>query len=46
MSVAAFAFYVFALTVLVGGLFTVVSRNPVHSEIGRASCRERVCHRV
>ena len=31
MSVAAFAFYVFALTVLVGGLFTVVSRNPVHS---------------
>ena len=31
MSVAAFAFYVFALTVLAGGLFTVVSRNPVHS---------------
>jgi len=31
MSVAAFAFYVFALTVLTGGLFTVVSRNPVHS---------------
>jgi NADH-quinone oxidoreductase subunit J len=31
MSVAGFAFYVFALTVLTGGLFTVVSRNPVHS---------------
>ncbi|HBZ44369.1 MAG TPA: NADH-quinone oxidoreductase subunit J [Maritimibacter sp.] len=31
MSVADFAFYAFALTTLVGGLFTVVSRNPVHS---------------
>lgn len=31
MTVAGFAFYVFALTVLVGGLFTVVSRNPVHA---------------
>jgi len=31
MSVAAFAFYVFALTVLAGALFTVLSRNPVHS---------------
>jgi NADH-quinone oxidoreductase subunit J len=31
MSVAGFAFYVFALTVLAGGIFTVVSRNPVHS---------------
>ena len=26
-----FAFYLFALSVIIGGLFTVVSRNPVHS---------------
>ncbi len=31
MSVAALAFYCFALTTVAGGLFTVVSRNPVHS---------------
>lgn len=31
MSVADIAFYAFALTTLTGGLFTVVSRNPVHS---------------
>ena len=31
MSVAGFAFYVFALTTLAGGVFTVLSRNPVHS---------------
>ncbi len=31
MSVADFAFYVFAATVVTGGLLTVVSRNPVHS---------------
>jgi NADH-quinone oxidoreductase subunit J len=31
MTAAAFAFYLFALSTLVGGLFTVVSRNPVHS---------------
>jgi len=31
MSVAGFTFYVLALVVLTGGLFTVVSRNPVHS---------------
>ncbi|SMR71358.1 NADH dehydrogenase subunit J [Aliiroseovarius halocynthiae] len=31
MSVADFAFYLFALTTVVGGFFTVVSRNPVHS---------------
>ncbi len=31
MTAAAFAFYAFALTTLVGGLFTVLSRNPVHS---------------
>ncbi len=31
MSVADFAFYVFALSVLAGGLMTVVSKNPVHS---------------
>ena len=27
----AFAFYLFAISVIVGGFFTVVSRNPVHS---------------
>ncbi|MDG1737185.1 MAG: NADH-quinone oxidoreductase subunit J [Paracoccaceae bacterium] len=31
MTVAAFAFYVFAITTITGGFFTVVSRNPVHS---------------
>lgn len=31
MTVAAFAFYLFAVTTLTGGLFTVISRNPVHS---------------
>lgn len=31
MSIAAFAFYLFAISVIAGGLFTVVSRNPVHS---------------
>ena len=31
MTVAAFAFYLFALSTLAGGLFTVISRNPVHS---------------
>ncbi|MFV2002395.1 MAG: NADH-quinone oxidoreductase subunit J [Paracoccaceae bacterium] len=31
MSVADFAFYVFAIAVVTGGLFTVVSKNPVHS---------------
>ncbi|RME16169.1 MAG: NADH-quinone oxidoreductase subunit J [Alphaproteobacteria bacterium] len=31
MTVAGFAFYVFAATVLVGGFFTVLSKNPVHS---------------
>ena len=31
MTVAAFAFYLFAITTIVGGLFTVISRNPVHS---------------
>ena len=31
MTVAGFTFYVLALIVLTGGLFTVVSRNPVHS---------------
>ncbi len=31
MSVAGFTFYVLALVLLTGGLFTVVSRNPVHS---------------
>ncbi|MEJ6402067.1 NADH-quinone oxidoreductase subunit J [Yoonia sp. 2307UL14-13] len=31
MTVFAFTFYLFAVTTVVGGLFTVVSRNPVHS---------------
>lgn len=31
MTVAAFTFYLFAISTLVGGLLTVVSRNPVHS---------------
>lgn len=31
MTAAAFAFYLFAITTLTGGLMTVVSRNPVHS---------------
>lgn len=31
MTPAALAFYLFAITLLTGGLFTVVSRNPVHS---------------
>lgn len=31
MTVAAMAFYGFALAVIAGGLMTVVSRNPVHS---------------
>ena len=31
MSVFGFAFYLFALCTVTGGLFTVVSRNPVHS---------------
>jgi NADH-quinone oxidoreductase subunit J len=31
MTVADFIFYVFAISVITGGLFTVISRNPVHS---------------
>ena len=31
MTIAALCFYLFAICVLVGGLFTVISRNPVHS---------------
>ncbi len=31
MSIASLCFYLFAISVLVGGLFTVISRNPVHS---------------
>ena len=31
MTVFAFTFYLFAISTIVGGLFTVVSRNPVHS---------------
>ena len=31
MSIAVLSFYLFAVSVLVGGLFAVISRNPVHS---------------
>jgi len=31
MIIATLCFYLFAISVLVGGLFTVISRNPVHS---------------
>ena len=31
MTIAALAFYLFAITTIAGGLFTVISRNPVHS---------------
>ncbi len=31
MTIATFCFYLFAISVLTGGLFTVISRNPVHS---------------
>ena len=31
MSAAVFAFYLFAIACIAGGLFTVISRNPVHS---------------
>ena len=31
MTILAFSFYLFALSALAGGLFTVISRNPVHS---------------
>jgi NADH-quinone oxidoreductase subunit J len=31
MSVAVFIFYIFAICTITGGLFTVISRNPVHS---------------
>ncbi|MEJ6391335.1 NADH-quinone oxidoreductase subunit J [Gymnodinialimonas ulvae] len=31
MTIADFTFYLFALSVITGGLFTVVSKNPVHS---------------
>ena len=31
MTIASLAFYLFAITTLAGGLFTVLARNPVHS---------------
>ena len=31
MNFASFAFYLFALSTIIGGFFTVVGRNPVHS---------------
>ena len=31
MTIATLSFYLFAISVLAGGLFTVISRNPVHS---------------
>ena len=33
MGIADFTFYMFALSVILGGLFTVTSKNPVHSEL-------------
>lgn len=31
MTIVTFSFYLFAISALTGGLFTVISRNPVHS---------------
>ena len=31
MTVAAIAFYIFAMSTVIGGFFTVISKNPVHS---------------
>jgi NADH-quinone oxidoreductase subunit J len=31
MTIAAYAFWLFSICVITGGLFTVISRNPVHS---------------
>ena len=31
MTAQVFAFYLFAITCIAGGLFTVIARNPVHS---------------
>jgi NADH-quinone oxidoreductase subunit J len=31
MTIAALSFYLFAISILIGGLFTVISRSPVHS---------------
>ena len=31
MTAQVFAFYLFAIACIAGGLFTVISRNPVHS---------------
>ena len=31
MGVADFAFYIFAISTVIGGFFTVISKNPVHS---------------
>jgi len=31
MTLTALVFYLFAVSAIVGGLFTVISRNPVHS---------------
>ena len=31
MGIAELAFYVFSMSTLIGGIFTVVARNPVHS---------------
>ena len=31
MTIAVLSFYLFAISALIGGLFTVISRNPVHS---------------
>src|SRR6056297_2018270 len=33
MTIAAMSFYLFAISALTGGLFTVISRNPLHSAL-------------
>jgi NADH-quinone oxidoreductase subunit J len=38
MTIAAFSFYLFAVACLAGGLFTVISRNPVHSVLWLILC--------
>ena len=42
-----FAFYLFAISAITGGLFTVISRQPVHSVLwlilSFLSCRRQAC---
>ena len=46
MGIAELAFYAFSMSTLIGGIFTVVARNPVHSVLWLIlgiSSRPRVC---